>query len=271
MEKSIALPTGVTLRYAEQGHASGVPVVFLHGVTDSWRSFEHVFEHLPPTVHAFALSQRGHGDSSRPENGYTFADMSSDLRAFMDAVKLPAAVIVGHSMGASVAQRFAIDHPARAAGLVLIGSFATFYQDPALGEYYATGLSKLRDPIDYGFARDFQTSTLARELPPDQLDTFVKESLKVPSRVWQALFKGFLETPDFSRDLTKVAAPTLLLWGERDSYVPRQHQELIRTLVPRARLVTYAETGHALHWEHPERFTADLIAFVYERQQPATR
>ena len=51
--------------------------------------------------------------------------MAEDVRAFMDAMGLPAAVIVGHSMGAMVAQRLAIDHPARVAGLVLMGAFAT--------------------------------------------------------------------------------------------------------------------------------------------------
>ena len=95
------LPTGVRLQYVEQGRADGIPVVLLHGVTDSWRSFERVLPHLPETMHAFAISQRGHGDSSRPEAGYGYADMSEDLYAFMDAMHLPAAVIVGHS-GANV-------------------------------------------------------------------------------------------------------------------------------------------------------------------------
>lgn len=101
--RSIALSTGVTLQYAEHGDPSGVPVVFLHGVTDSWRSFERVLDQLPSTIRAIALTQRGHGDSSRPDTGYRYTDMSGDLRAFMDALELPSAVVVGHSMGASVA------------------------------------------------------------------------------------------------------------------------------------------------------------------------
>ena len=64
--KAIALSTGVTLPYVEQGDPDGVPVILLHGVTDSWRSFEPVLPHLPPSIHAFALTQRGHGDADRP-------------------------------------------------------------------------------------------------------------------------------------------------------------------------------------------------------------
>ena len=68
MKKLVSLSTGVRIEYVEQGNAEadGVPVIFLHGVTDSWRSFERVLPLLPPSIHAFALSQRGHGDSSRP-------------------------------------------------------------------------------------------------------------------------------------------------------------------------------------------------------------
>jgi len=93
--KSISLPTGVTIEYAEQGTTPcGTPVVFLHGVTDSWRSFEGVLAHLPLGLRAYALSQRGHGNSSRPEAGYLYHHMARDLRAFIDALRLPPAVVV---------------------------------------------------------------------------------------------------------------------------------------------------------------------------------
>ena len=62
----VELPTGVTLQYVEQGDPTGVPVLLLHGVSDSWHSYEQVFPHLPEDIRAFALTLRGHGDSSRP-------------------------------------------------------------------------------------------------------------------------------------------------------------------------------------------------------------
>ena len=68
--KSIALSTGVTLPYVEQGDPAGVPVLLLHGYTDSWRSFEDTLAHLPDSIHAIALTQRGHGDADRPATGY---------------------------------------------------------------------------------------------------------------------------------------------------------------------------------------------------------
>src|SRR5262244_1089975 len=119
MVRSIALPSGVRLSYVEQGNPSGIPVLFLHGVTDSWHSFEPVLPHLPTSLHAFALSQRGHGDADRPVTGYYPQGFAADLAAFIDALSLGPAVIVGHSMGSYIAQRFALDYPDRTLGLVL--------------------------------------------------------------------------------------------------------------------------------------------------------
>ena len=261
MEKFVSLSTGVRMEYVEQGPADGVPVVFLHGVTDSWHSFEQVLPLLPPTVRAFAISQRGHGDSSRPTSGYGFADLSDDLAAFMNAMKVPAAIVAGHSMGASVAQRFVIDHPDRVSGIMLLGAFAN-YEDPGFAEFVASSIVPLTDPIASEFAREWQLSTLARDIAPDHLETVVSETLKVPARVWHSAFEGFLRTPDFSSGLARVSVPVLLIWGDRDTYARRSDQDRLVAVIPGSRLVTYSGHGHAFHWEDPIRFTQDVMAFV---------
>jgi pimeloyl-ACP methyl ester carboxylesterase len=195
--------------------------------------------------------------------------MSEDVRAFMDAMGLPAAVIVGHSMGASVAQRFAIDHAARVLGLVLVGSFASLHRDPGLTQFYVSSIAGLRDPIDPGFARAWQLSTLARDMPADRLDIVVGETCKVPSYVWRAAFAGFLGTQDFTADLHRVSAPAMIVWGDRDTYASREAQDRLLAALPGARLVVYKGAGHALHWEEPARFAGDLSAFV-ERARLST-
>ena len=267
MENRVQLSTGVRMEYVEQGSADGLPLILLHGVTDSWHSFERVLPLLPKGLHVFALSQRGHGDSSRPESGYLLSDMSRDVAAFLDAVGPGTAVIVGHSMGSMVAQRFVIEHPERVSALVLMGAFATLYRDPGLTDYYRSGIEPLTDPIDPAFARDWQLSTLARPIPEDYLATVVAETLKVPARVWRAAFSGFLETPDFSDGLARVKVPTLIQWGGLDTYTSRAQQDRLVSLIPGAKLVVYEDNGHALHWEDPVRVTGDLVSFL--REQPS--
>jgi non-heme chloroperoxidase len=263
MIRSVELPNGITLEYVEQGDRTGFPVVLLHGVTDSWRSFERVLPHLPTSLRVLAVSQRGHGDSSRPQAGYRFVDFASDLRAFVDALGIPAALIAGHSMGSYVAQVFAIQHPERTRGLVLMGSFPTVRGNPVVQEFWDSAVSTLADPVDPSFVLDFQKSTLARPVPDGLLDTAVRESLKVPARVWRATFADFL-VADFSTELATIQAPTLIAWGDRDEYFSRSEQMALHAAIRGSRLAVYPGGGHAFHWEDPARFASDLAVFADE-------
>lgn len=177
--KSLSLSTGVKLEYVEQGNSSGTPVIFLHGYTDSWHSYELVLSHLPSSIHAFVISQRGHGNSSRPLNNYSPKKFAKDVAVFMDKMKLKQAVIVGHSMGSTIAQRFAIDYPKKVKALALIASFASYSNNPGIVELQ-TVVSKLKDPIDTVFVREFQQSTIATSVPSYYFNTVVYESLKLP-------------------------------------------------------------------------------------------
>ncbi|HEY7034191.1 MAG TPA: alpha/beta hydrolase [Thermomicrobiales bacterium] len=259
--KTAKLRTGVTLHYVEQGDPEGIPVVLLHGVTDSWHSFEPVLPDLPPSIHAFALTQRGHGDADRPADGYRCADFAADVAAFLDAQEIESAVVVGHSMGSSVALRFSIDYPARTLGLVVVGTFVSYRTNPVISEFWEEVVSILEDPIDPSIAREFQESTLAKPIPPAFLDLAVAESLKVPARVWRAVFANLVET-DFSAELSQIAAPTFVVWGDQDAFCPRRDQDDLIAKIAGARLAVYAGSGHAVHWEEPARFATDLTAYV---------
>ena len=258
--KSIELPRRVTLQYVEQGDPAGVPVLLLHGVTDSWHSFEPVLPHLPSFIHAFALTQRGHGDSDRPP-GYRTRDFAADVAEFLKALDVGPAVIVGHSMGATNAQRFVIDHRERTLGLLLAGTFAGYRSNPMVLELWVSIVSKLTDPVDPGFVREFQESTLAQPIPGAVLETVVAESMKLPALVWRAAFEGFLED-DVAHELGKITVPTLIMWGTQDAFAKRLDQDALLRATPGSRLVVYQGAGHALHWEEPKRFAEDLVAFV---------
>lgn len=259
--RSVELPNQLKLPYVEQGDSSGVPVVLLHAIADSWHSFERVLPHLPSSIHAFALTQRGHGDASRPPEGYRPHDFSADLAAFMDALHLQGAVIVGGSSGGVIARRFAIDHPERTLGLVLLGSPATLRDKPGVLELWDSTISKLTDPVDPGFVREFAEGTLAQPVPQAFVETMVQENLKVPARVWKATFEGLLEDDSFG-ELNKINARTLIVWGDQDAFLPRADQETLEAAITGSRLVVYPGAGHAVYWEEPGRVASDLAAFI---------
>jgi non-heme chloroperoxidase len=260
-EQTAELPTGVELPYVRHGDPSGIPVVFVHAIADSWHAFELVLPHLPDSIHAIVPSQRGHGDATRPDSGYRPADFANDLTAFIDVLELERVVVVGGSSGGFVARRFALDHPDRTLGLVFLGSPRSLRDKPEVMEMWDTTLSKLTDPIDPVFVREFAERTLANTVPERFLDTMVQENLRVPARVWIETMAGLLEDDSVDR-LGAITAPTLIIWGDRDGVLPASDQEALASAIPRARLAVYRGTGHAVYWEEPERVASDLVGFV---------
>lgn len=257
----LPLGNGVALHVAERGSPDGTPVLLLHGVTDSWRSFAPVLPHLPDSIRAIAPSQRGHGDSDRPAGGYRTRDFAADAAALIDRLGCERAVIVGHSMGTANALRFALDYPDRTLGLVLVGAFASFRRNAVITDYWQGTVRDLVDPIEPAVAREFQQSTLARPIPPAFLDSAVEDSLKVPARVWRDAFAGMLED-ECAEEAAAITASTLIVWGDRDAFCPREDQQALRAAITGAQLLVYEGTGHAVHWEQPARFAADLSDFV---------
>lgn len=258
--KTIALPGRVKLQYVEQGNNKGIPVIFLHGITDSWHSFESVLPFLPANVHAFAISQRGHGDSERPVDGYLPKDFADDVAAFIKEKKIGRAIIVGHSMGGFVAQQFAVLHPQLTKGLVIIGSDPSFTDNPGMPEFYQQ-VMELSGSIDHTFMDEFQKATLAKPIDPVYYNTLVAEGMKVPVRVFQAALTGMMGA-DLSKDIKKIKVPTIIFWGDQDGFCLRKDQDEFLTNIKGAKLLVYKGTGHAVHWEQPEWFAKDLVKFM---------
>jgi len=257
----VELSTKVRLQYVEQGSSSGYPLILLHGYADSWHTFEPVLPYLPKSIRVFALTQRGHGDASRPTVGYAPHDFAMDLVAFVDALHLETAVIAGGSSGGIVARRFAMDHPRRAEGLVLIGSPLTLGGKPGVLELWKSTISRLKDPIDPDLVRTFTESQLARKVPRTFLETIIEENLKVPARVWKATLEGLLGDHS-SEELDRITAPTLIIWGDKDTIIPLSDQETLLRKIKGSRLLVYPGAGHALYWEEPAHIASDIKTFI---------
>ena len=266
---SVALATGLTLSYASTGDASALPVVFLPGPTDSWVSYEPVLEQLPPSVRGMAVSQRGHGDSDKPRSGYRVEDFAADVLPLLDALDVERAVMVGHSGSCLTVRRFALDHLERVGGLVLEASPTTLRGNMDLTAFVESVVSGLEDPIDPTFARSVVADTSSTNLPPQVVDRLAGELVKVPARVWKAMFDGLLTYDDLG-ELDHIAAPTLLVWGDADTLVGRDMQGALEARIGGAELIVYEGVGHTPRWEAPDRFARDVAAFAIQALQPPT-
>ena len=258
----VKVETGMTLQYVVQGDPKGSVIVLLHGAGDSWHSWELVLPHLPKTYRTYAVTLRGHGLSDHPAKGYARSDFAADVTSLLKKLDLRDITLVGHSLGSFVAQVVAQnDVEGRIARLVLVGSGPGASRDPNSPSALSTYFASVREPIDYEFARDFQAGTAFTPLPPAFLEMMIAEVQRVPAAMFHELARNVAD-PDHLAKLARIKAKTLLLWGERDSMFSKADQDGLLRIIPGSRLIAYPETGHALHWEYPERFAKDLSAFM---------
>lgn len=122
-------------------------------------------------------------------------------------------------------------------------------------------MSALQDPVDPTFVREFVQATTSESVPPEFLESMIAESCKVPAHVWKAALQGLVEAVPPTETGT-IIAPTRILWGDRDEFLPRTDQQSLAASIPGSTLVVYEGAGHVVHWEEPERVAADVVSFA---------
>jgi len=254
----VDLSTGVSVAFVRQGDRAGPPVLLLHAWGESLRCFDRLVPLMPPSFHLLAIDQRGHGDAGKPPDGYDLASLGEDIEAFMDAVGLTSAVLVGSSSGGYVAQQVAMRSPERVAGLVLLGSPRSLRGRPQ----FADEVERLRDPVDPAWVRTFLgTFPLLHDVPRWYFEDRVSDAVRIPAIVWRRSLAGLVSSPA-PIEAGTIAAPTLILWGDHDGLLPREDQLALESAIPNSRLVVYEGVGHLILWEQPECVAADLTGFL---------
>jgi pimeloyl-ACP methyl ester carboxylesterase len=252
------LANGVTLRFVEAGTADGPPLLLIHGFTDTSRSWST----LAPLLSRYRLiipDLRGHGGSDKPECCYAIGNLAYDLKLLLDSRKIERVHVVGHSLGSIVAQRLAADHPERVQGLVLIGS--TSLPAVSRGDWLWTNIMALRDPIDPKSPFISEWISVATPADPDLLAAVRPETVATPINVWRSIAPE-LAMSSTGRLAGEIKAPTLILWGDKDSAFGPGAQEELRRVLPQARFTAFAGQGHNLHWERPDAVAAAITAFL---------
>ena len=258
------LSTGVTLPYVSVGPESAAPVVvLLHAWGESRRCFDRLIPMLAGTVRVVAIDMRGHGEADRPGTGYSLAALGEDVVAFMDAIGLSSAVLLGSSSGGYVAQQVAAFSPHRVCGLVLVGSPRSLQGRPS----FADEVDDLSDPVDPTWVRE----SLAwfprfQAVPQWYLEDRVNDGAGIPAHVWRETLTG-LSNATPPTDIATITTPTLILWGDRDELLTREDEDELARAIPKSQMVTYKDTGHLVLWEQPHRIAADVTHFLAKMPQ----
>ncbi|MBK8025872.1 MAG: alpha/beta hydrolase [Chloroflexi bacterium] len=273
---------GMSTYLQEQGDESAPVVLLLHGwaaSTVSWR------ETIAPVAEAgyrvIAFDRPPYGLSQKTGENLPLApsEQADFTAALMNELGIEQATLVGHSMGGSVIAYFAVRYPERVEKLVFVdGAVGLNADESGPGSPLLTSLVHFA-PVNR-WARIGMRLFLRPELFTDlqksayydpnvvtpEVAAGYQRSLKVVG--WdEALLDIFFGRPTADAPLTReqlegVTAPSLLVWGENDTWVPIAVGERLRDELPNARWLTYPEVGHLPMEEKPDEFNTDLIAFL---------
>jgi len=184
--------------------------------------------------------------------------MAQDIVALLDNLGISSAVLLGSSSGGYLAQHVAATSPHRVAGLVLVGSPRSLQGRPP----FADEVDQLCDPVDEAWVRDSLTwFPRFHPVPQWYLQDRIRDGARIPAHVWRQTFHGLCDATPPS-DAATITSPTLILWGDRDDLLTREHQEDLARAIPGSQMTIYADTGHLVLWEQPKRIATDLMAFI---------
>jgi pimeloyl-ACP methyl ester carboxylesterase len=246
---------------------AGAPLVYMHGfadvhsVTELWLPFH---EMLCKRARVTAPAHPGCSQTDENKDIDTVEDVVFHYLEVFDALKLSEFDLVGSCVGGWIAAEIAVRHPEKIRKLVLIGATGLFVKGALIGDLFMmaqpergssyAGLRKLL------FADAVQPRGL--ELFPDGMGKLEDElrryqMLRFGSRIG---FKPpYFYNYSLVNRLYRIAAPALIIWGEKDNMVPRSHGETYARSIPNAQpLRIVGEAGHSAHVEKPDA-TAQLI------------
>ena len=267
---------GTRLRMIDTG--GGTPVVFIHGFGASVYSWRKT---LAPVLAAgyrvIAIDNRGFGFSDKPaptsrgsggEKVYTNAAYARLVVALLDSLNLPSAVLVGHSMGGAIAAEVALAYPARVRGLVLIDAAGFGVRWPGV-------LTVGRWPGAGGVAAALRGRWITERMlrstygDPSKVTAEDVDQYYAPvaepgySRALRGVLREFRFDTLVGR-LGAVAAPTLVIWGAADRWIPVGDGSRLATELPRGAFIVLPRIGHAAAEEDPDDVNGLLITFLKE-------
>jgi pimeloyl-ACP methyl ester carboxylesterase len=265
LKKVVLLPNSEHLAYIDMGDPNGPPVVLIHGYTDNARDWVPLIPYLSKRYRLIVVDIRGHGRSDKPECCYARIDFAYDIKLLLDTLHIPKADVVGHSLGSMITQVLAEQWPQRVRKVVLISSTG----GPPPGSMpkapkfdYAVEIRKLREPIDPDSPFMVAWWDSPKPVNPDFIRRQRRDAANIPLAVWLAVLDQGATVADLQRDLPKLTAPALLLWGSDDPIMEEEGRQSLRAALPSAKVEVFKGLGHNPFWEDPQAVAAAINGFL---------
>jgi pimeloyl-ACP methyl ester carboxylesterase len=223
----------------------GEPVVFIHGWLGSWRYWMRTMEALASDYRTYALDLWGFGDSDKSKERYSVADYTALLHDFMDQLGTLKVSLVGHALGATIALRFATEHPGHVSRLAMVS------------------LPVTPDTIS-GRLLDFASNSVLakmfwwRQITHKEVQ---QEAEKMAENVIAMSVQSVIEV-NAQALIDQVHQPTLAIYGEKDNVVDPTPTRALNGRRPNLRPIGLAESRHFPMLEEANKFNRLLKDFL---------
>lgn len=267
----LALRDGRAVHLRDEGPRGALPIVLLHGSNADLHTWQPWAEALRGRYRVIRYDQVGHGLTGPVQSGdYTRAAMAADVGRVADALSLDTFVLAGNSMGGGVALEYALAHPDRLAGLVLVDSLGA----PQSGEgggnlaFTLARIPGIRNVMAHVTPRSLVEHSLGQSVSnkkavtPEAVDRYW-ELLRYPGNREATMARfGEPDAPFAEAKLAALDVPTLVMWGEEDRLIPLSSARWLAQRIPGATLVAYPGIGHIPMEEAPRNSAADLARWL---------
>jgi pimeloyl-ACP methyl ester carboxylesterase len=238
-------------------HGSGFPFIMIRGLSsDVYRWPPSFVEEIAKDFKVILFDNRGAGRTDKPDIEYSIRMMADDTVGLLNALNIEKAIVLGFSMGGSIAQEIVLNYPERVKKLVLCGAGSGGpHRVAASDEVYASlnsdreGLTPeetIRNSLPLLFTKNFIENN------PDKIDEFVARSILaiIPPYSYRRQLTAIFNYESYSR-LKNIKVPTFVISGKDDILVPPQNSELLAENIPGAKLVLLDNLAHDFFSQDP--------------------
>jgi pimeloyl-ACP methyl ester carboxylesterase len=250
---------------------SGPALVLLHGIGSRGVSWIPVAEELAAEFRLVILDLRGHGESSKPERGYLISNYAHDLDAVLNALGLERPLIVGHSLGGMTALEWAIDHPDRAAALVIEDSPMNRGGE-GVAELFDGWIALSRMSVEDATAYYMENTPGGSREEAERRAvsiTTVAPGVYIDMRAYMLEQNGAIVIPSYRG----ITSPTLLVYGDlaTGGMVPNVFADMFVKTVSGAVAKQIPNGTHGLHRDTKQEFLEIVLPFLREHSVSASR
>jgi pimeloyl-ACP methyl ester carboxylesterase len=252
----------IKLAYIDFG-GSGEDVVLLHGLMSRATSWYETALWMRESYHVIGFDQRGHGRSEKPNFNYSREIMIEDIALTMNNLGINDSIVIGHSMGGSIAWGLAVMHPNLVKALIIEDKSAQAPPKEALEDWEKFFKSW---PVPFNCLKEARI--FFGNLHPTYADHFIelleeKELGYYPIFKFEHLLKILSLSFEKSRwdELEQIKCPTLIIKGG-DSGFQREHAEKMANMIKKCQLIEIPNAGHVIHDDQPELFRNAVENFL---------